>query len=72
MCVKALVASKVVSILLAVCLAISGALFNNGPALLADMDLYGGEDVVKCVEIGGPSEGICSRMTTLMAAATRC
>ena len=55
--VNASVASKVVSILLTVCHAVGGMLFNNGPALLAGMDLYGGEEGVKGVEIGGTNEG---------------
>ena len=60
--VNASVASKTVPILLTVCLAVGGTLFNNGPALLAGVDLYGGEEVVKGVEIGGPSEGrFCHR-----------
>ena len=60
--VKASVASKVVSILLTICLAVGGTLFNIGSAPLAGMDLYGGEEVVKCVEIRGPSKGrFCHR-----------
>ena len=60
--VNASVASMVASILFTVCFAVGGTLFNSVPALWAGMDLNGGEEVVKGVEIGGPSEGrICHR-----------